>query len=135
MSDGSESKRTEEGRGMNGTDITESPADKIRRFAGVIEEVQILHKPFRIYEECSHEHDDADIVNCGDFVSCEAGYMYSICTECCTSEAYGIRQQTEECADVHRHDDGEPRCRTFAVLMESLCRPLDEPVAEVTTSA
>ena len=108
---------------MTITDITESPADKMRRFARMIIRIRELHRPFRIYEPCAHEHEDADIVNCREFISCEAGYMYSVCAECCCTGG----DQTEECADGHEHDDSQPLCATRAAL--------DEPAVEVTTSA
>ena len=132
MSDGSESNRTEEGRGMTITDITESPEDRIRRFAGVIEAVQQLHRPFRIYEECDHgfllpEHgDDVVLIECEDFTTCEDGYAYSVCAECCC-DSYGEELRTEYCVVAHEHDDSKPRCATIAAL--------DEPVAAVTVGA
>ena len=106
---------------MNDTDTTEAPADTIR-----VLRVRDLHKPFRIYEECDHdEHgDDIVLIECEDFTTCAAGYMYSVCTECCCS---GMAQQTEECAGWHEHDDSKPLCATLAAL--------DEPVAAVTVGA
>ena len=109
---------------MNDTDTTEAPADTIR-----VLRVRKLHKPFRIYEECDHgfllpEHgDDVVLIECEDFTTCEAGYMYSVCTECCCAAG----NQTEECADGYAHDYSKPLCATRAAL--------DEPAAEVTTSA
>jgi hypothetical protein len=110
---------------MTMTDITESAEDTIR-----VLRVRKLHKPFRIYEECDHgfllpEHgDDVVLIECEDFTTCEAGYMYSVCAECCCD---GVEQQTEECAGGHEHDGSKPLCRTLAAL--------DEPVAGVTVGA
>jgi hypothetical protein len=96
----------------------ESPAATFRRYARIIAAVRKLHKPFRIYEECDHdEHgDDADLIECEDFTTCEDGYLHSICTECCTTDVYGTREQTENCAGAHRHDDARPLCATIAAL-------------------
>ena len=116
---------------MTITDITESPEDKMRRFARIIIRIRELHRPFRIYDECDHADHDDDVVliECDGFTTCADGYMYSVCTECCCTTDVGDWPpgQTEDCTAYHDHDDAKPRCATIAAL--------DEPVAEVTTSA
>jgi hypothetical protein len=86
-----------------------------------VEAVLALHVPYRIYSECAHadgEHEDSGItpVDCGDFVTCEDGYLYSGCRECCTDEGY----QTEACADGHHHAPGEAICATVAAITRAL---------------
>jgi hypothetical protein len=61
-----------------------------------------LHSEFRIYGECDHQHNEDDpgvksIENVG--LTCEDGYEYSICRECCTS---GSGYQSEDCAEHDR---------------------------------
>lgn len=72
-----------------------------------------LHSPFKIYDECGHQHKETDEgVTCVEDIDlvCEDGLMYTACTHCCTS--YG--DQTEECATYHDHT--RHICETRAVL-------------------
>jgi hypothetical protein len=106
---------------MTDTAIAIDPGQLPKTDSDRVAAVRKLHKPFRIYEECDHDADDhedtdVDLIECDDFTTCEAGYTHSICTECCTTEWAGIRQQTEDCADAHRHDDARPLCVTIAAL-------------------
>lgn len=73
-----------------------------------IEAAMALHHELRIYEDCGHRHDEADIEagRATDVhevgVVCEEGFLYSICNECC---AAGDRYtgQTECCVADHEH--------------------------------
>ena len=94
-----------------------------RRFLAAVDAVLALHHPHRIYTECDHAHaydsdaerDKAGAIDCGDFVTCEDGYMYSACRECCIEDG-----QTEACADGHHHGIGNPICATVADLSAAL---------------
>jgi hypothetical protein len=81
-----------------------------------------VHTEFRIYAPCGHR----DVEDCigdpmeidGSDWTCEAGYLYSVCRECCT---HGGDEQTEECADFHTSagapdPDGCWPCRTRVAL-------------------
>jgi Arc/MetJ-type ribon-helix-helix transcriptional regulator len=83
-----------------------------------------LHREFKIYDECDHDHrynEDGtlpegvlDIDEIG--LTCQDAYLYSICSNCCTggSEEW----QTEACANDHKHDGASPcwPCPTRAAL-------------------
>lgn len=61
-----------------------------------------LHKPFRIYDECGHNHaeGEAGVIEVEEIgLVCEDGYQYSICGECCADDVY----QKEECGSDHHH--------------------------------
>jgi len=98
---------------------TERPEDALRRYAGILVRLGRLHRPYRVYQECGHAHADGEdrggVIDCGDFVTCEEGFLYSACRECCT-DAGG---QTEACADGHRHQIGGSICPTAAILDET----------------
>lgn len=78
-----------------------------------------LHSPRRIYEPCGHNHADSDPgtveVQDGDVgITCEDGYLYTICRDCCTGNGY----QTEQCAADH---DGDCYpCATVKAIAEAL---------------
>lgn len=81
-----------------------------------------LHRESKIYDECGHKHKMADdydvpaglhlIEDVG--LTCEDGYQYSICRECCTDDGY----QTETCVDNHEHGGSAAcwPCPTHACL-------------------
>lgn len=77
-----------------------------------------LHRPYRIYETCGHDVDGDDgqaghfTVDTGDFITCEDGYLYSICTECCCDSG----GQSETCITDHDHGRDKPICLTAAIL-------------------
>lgn len=78
--------------------------------------VRELHRAFRIYDDCGHEHTLEDVeagraknVTEVGYV-CEVGYQFDICSECCTDGEY----QTEGCATDH--DRPCYPCPTIAVL-------------------
>ena len=90
-------------------------ADATARYGGLVADLTTLHSEYRIYDECDHNHpeDDPARVDCGDFVTCEEGYLYSVCAACCTEPEYG---QTEQCAGAHDHRPSAPLCPTIAAL-------------------
>ena len=78
-----------------------------------------LHAEFRIYDECGHEHtqDEVDAgtaVDAMEFVTCEDGYVHSVCRACCT----GGWSQTEECASDHERPCWP--CGTVEVISAAL---------------
>lgn len=102
--------------------LTERPEDTAHRFAVKLGKLDALHLPWRIYDEPDHYHDpdDAEMaagdharVETRDFATCEAMYLYTICTCCCT-DAGG--NQTEQCVTTHDHGKDKPRCPTAAIL-------------------
>jgi hypothetical protein len=74
-----------------------------------IQRVRDRHSPMKIYTECGHNDgecpDPIEVEEIG--WTCQDGYMYSICRECCTENG----QQTEVCATYHDHKN-EPLCPT-----------------------
>jgi len=80
----------------------------------LIAELRGLHKPFGIYAECGHEHaeDDPAAVSCGDFVTCEDGFLHWVCQACCCRN----EEQTAECAEHHEHGPGLVICPTAWIL-------------------
>ena len=82
--------------------LAEEVAQDVPRLLTAAERVLKLHSEFRIYDECGHEHtqDEVDAGTARDtteFVTCEDGYIYSVCRACCT----GGWSQTEACASDH----------------------------------
>jgi hypothetical protein len=87
-----------------------------------IDKALALHRETKIYDECGHKHKMADdytvpaglhlIEEVG--LTCEDGYQYSICRECCTDDGY----QTETCVDNHEHGGSAAcwPCPTHACL-------------------
>lgn len=68
-----------------------------------------LHREFKIYEPCGHDHDDGEAGT--DFFAevgnvCEDGYRYSICGFCCTDGS----EQHEVCADHHMPEEKPNLC-------------------------
>ena len=88
--------------------------EKARRDRKVIDD---LHKPFKIYQECGHDHNEVEgvglvvVEDVGEV--CEEGYMYSICRECCCG---GADYQSEDCASYHDHGKDKPICKTAGAL-------------------
>ena len=105
----------------NETNLAERPEDALRRLAGQLAKLSDLHAPFRIYRECGHAHawdhdeDRAGAIDCDDFVTCQDGYMYSVCRSCCTHEHDA---QTEECAESQGHTPETPICPSRRILDE-----------------
>lgn len=79
------------------------------------EKVLALHQEFKIYDECGHDHRYLENGGLPEGVheidevglTCQDGYMYSICSNCCTGGSQ--EWQTEVCADQHKHD-GKSQC-------------------------
>lgn len=84
-----------------------------------------MHAPFRIYDECGHDHTrtetgflpegvvEIDVVG----LVCETGVEYVICAHCCAADGDG---QTEECVSGHDHDGFCHPCPTVRVIAEKL---------------
>lgn len=77
-----------------------------RRMRISLEALSKLHREFKIFSECGHDHEvDPDQGMHGLFwvqdvgVVCEDAYDYSVCKACCTKDG----DQTEECATYHDH--------------------------------
>jgi hypothetical protein len=94
--------------------------NEIEQLRATLDAVRELHRPFKIYDGCGHEHEWGDDGNPPDGVQevdeiglvCDDGYQYSICWSCCTQ---GSGYQTEDCAG-HRHGKDVPQCPTIAIL-------------------
>jgi hypothetical protein len=85
-----------------------------------VEAALALHRPFRIYEPCDHDHDQDDIdagraTETADFVSCDEMYLYSICASCCRVNL----GQSETCADAHEPSSCWP-CETYEAVTRAL---------------
>ena len=90
--------------------VSQDPTGNVRLLLAVVDAVLALHREFRIYEECDHAHaydggtegESGAVVDCGEFLTCDDGYLYSVCRECCAQgSAAGGPHQTEECATNH----------------------------------
>jgi hypothetical protein len=82
--------------------------------------IRSKHAPMRIYDECEHDHQQGDpgTVDTGEFITCEAEYLYSICSSCCV-ENPAYPEQAEWCCDDHDHDHREGwTCDVPALLDE-----------------
>ena len=108
------------GEHSSGNDPWENALDMLTPSAQVaalelkVVRVLELHSPYKIYDECGHEHEETDkgvtnVIEIGPV--CKDGYMYTICRHCCT-DAMG--DQTEECVGEHDHSTGI--CETRRVL-------------------
>ena len=82
-----------------------------------------LHAPFRIYDECDHEHTQEDVDGGRAFeidiigFTCENGFEYEVCVACCCDRD---SEQTEECISSHVHGVNLPRCQTIRLLADLL---------------
>ena len=92
---------------------------KLDKAEAAIARVRVLHQPHRIYDECDHAHEEGEpgTVNCWDFLTCEDAYLYSICSTCCTEDPENP-EQSEWCAEKHKHGKDESICATIAALDE-----------------
>lgn len=78
----------------------------------VVAHVLGLHRALRIFEECGHRHEYTGSGQLPDGVlniesvglTCEDGYLYSICWSCCTEES---GYQSEDCGTDHPHEGAE----------------------------
>ena len=78
--------------------------DESRRLQAQVAAVKALHRPFGIYDECGHEHEEGqagvlDIPEVG--LTCEAGLLYTVCRECHTYDGWRKRTRAiNPCATV-----------------------------------
>lgn len=80
-----------------------TPAAQVTALERKVVRVLELHSPFKIYDECGHEHEETEkgvtnVIEIGPV--CQDGYMYTVCRHCCTNVG-GF--QTEECVSAHDH--------------------------------
>ena len=78
-----------------------------------VEDVRKLHVPFKCYDECGHEHENANellgIVEIDDIgLTCEDGVLYTVCREC----------HTDDGEPNENTEDGEYPCATLKALDE-----------------
>jgi hypothetical protein len=81
-----------------------------------IEQLERLHRPHSIYEECGHDHTpiEAGVFEVEDVgLVCKEGWLYDICRACCCD---AVGEQTEQCADAHTHAQGLSWCETARIL-------------------
>jgi hypothetical protein len=86
------------------------------------------HSEFKIYDECGHHHrysaegvvTDGVVAVENVGLTCEDGYEYSICRECCTASSQ--EYQTEGCASAHDHNGCWP-CTTVEDITKALEAP------------
>ena len=93
-----------------------------------VRSVAARHFPFNIYEECDcnpgHSEEDigagtvVDVNEVGP--TCEDGFRYSICAECCGHENSWSFEQREECANDHDHCTDRPLCQTLTGIEGAL---------------
>jgi len=100
-----------------------SQAD-VPRLLAAVEAARALHQPFSIYDECEHDHTEADVaslaaVDAGEFLTCADSLIYVICAGCCLGRSAGYGQ-TQDCADEHDHGEGRPICPTHAAISAAL---------------
>ena len=88
-------------------------------------EIEQLHKPFGLYNECVHKHTDqiegeveSDVIDTGEYLTCADGLMYYVCTVCCLD--FNEQQMNEMCLDTHDHAIDKPICNTSAIIEKML---------------
>ena len=100
--------------GMARSTISSRTAE-VERLQAIATAILKLHSPFKIFEECGHDHseDESPVAYEVDDVGmvCEDGYQYSVCVQCCTDGDF----MTEECMN-HDHGKDIPICETVALL-------------------
>ncbi len=90
--------------------------------------VAARHFPFNIYEECDcdpgHSEEEIDQNGVVDIAeigpTCEDGFRYSICAECCAHDNGWEINQLEGCADDHDHGYDLPLCQTLVGIESAL---------------
>lgn len=93
-----------------------------------VRSVAARHFPWNVYEECDcdpgHREEDVgtgtvvDVNEVGP--TCEDGFRYSICAECCALDNSWSFEQREECADAHDHCTDRPLCQTLTGIEGAL---------------
>jgi hypothetical protein len=91
-----------------------------------IDALRARHAPMRIYDECDHDHNEADVidgrpslVDTGEFITCEDAYLYSICRWCCC-ENPEWPEQAEWCADRHNAEHRAGHTCDVPALLDAL---------------
>ena len=96
-------------------EMTNTLGAEVERLQAIATAILKLHSPFKIFEECGHDHseDESPVAYEVDDVGmvCEDGYQYSVCVQCCTDGDF----MTEECMN-HDHGKDIPICETVALL-------------------
>jgi hypothetical protein len=88
------------------------------RLRAQVQAVEALHQPMRIYDECEHDHpeDWPGWIDTGEFLTCAAAYLHSVCRTCCV-ENTKYPEQASWCADGHDHRSEDAHaCPTRAAL-------------------
>lgn len=93
-----------------------------------VRSVAARHYPWNIYEECDcdpgHRDEDVGVGTVVDVAevgpTCEDGFRYNICAECCTNETPWSKEQLEDCANGHDHCTDRPLCQTLTGIEGAL---------------
>lgn len=104
-------------------------AERIRDAAVAAERVRLLgkletlHAPFKIYDECDHEHTDEDVAAGRAFAVPKVGYtcklIYVCCRSCCCTNDGVQDWPIEDCAIYHKHTrNPDYRCPTAALVAD-----------------
>ena len=78
-------------------------SESVREQARAIDEIRKRHKPYGIYDDCGHEHDEteAGVIEVMDIgYVCKSGLLYEVCFYCDTDDGTPyewIEQQTWPC--------------------------------------
>jgi hypothetical protein len=96
--------------------VTVESAESVTGSARALAAVLRLHRPWKLYTDCDHNHEPGDgSVEIEDIgLTCEV--MYDICRECCGDGGDGRDGQSEICASEHAHGKDLPICRTAAAI-------------------
>ena len=86
-----------------------------------VAEVEALHKPYAICDDCDHDHTDEDVregraFDTGYSYTCTDAMLYIACRSCCVGDP-DDPEQTEDCVTYHEHSrDPADRCPTAALV-------------------
>jgi hypothetical protein len=98
--------------------------DALPQLTAALRAVLALHKPWGIYTECDHDHQEEDEPGVVEIdmvgLTCREGLMYEVCVECCIEDGPFEQFQFEHCADHHEHETGKPICKTVAAITAAL---------------
>ncbi len=91
---------------------------EVRRLRAREAKLRELHAPVPIYQECGHEHEEAEPGKV--FVSTiglTCNYRYDVCRACCISPSAQYEDEPfREICEEHRHRPGTPICKTREIL-------------------
>ena len=91
---------------------------EVRRLREREAKLRALHAPVPIYQECGHEHEEAEPGKV--FVSTiglTCNYRYDVCRACCISPSAQYEDEPfREICEEHRHRPGTPICKTREIL-------------------